>query len=175
MKFFKSNRWMGLLISLVFMFSIFVTFSTAQEKFKVSGKITMASTSRPSVDVGDVEGHILMISKWEGTNVCTSEHKFMDDAKVLVAGFGDYIKGNGPNMGYTIMVLNGDAVHAKFKGKTTTTLVEGNPVTTFKMTFTFTKGTGKYENIQGSGNYKAKMISATELVTDWEGEYFIKK
>ena len=176
MKIFKSNRWMGLLISLVFIFSLCVAFSTAQEKMKTAGKATITYTVQETIDVDDTEGHVLLISKIEGTNVSTGEHKFMDGAKVVVMGFGDYVKGNGPHLTYLKMSLNGDVVFAKGKGKTKTTLSpEGKPISTLEGTATYTKGEGKYKNIQGGYTYKAKRISSTEIVVEMEGKYFIKE
>ena len=176
MKYFKSNRWMGLLISLVFMFSIFVTFSTAQEKIKVAGKMTLEYTEQHSIDVADSEGHILSIGKMEGINVSTGKNKFMDGAKAAAVSGGDYVEGNGPNLGYGNMTLNGDVVFWKNEGKSITTLSpDGTPITTFEGTYTVIKGAGQYENIQGSGTFKGKLISATKVIYEWEGEYFIKK
>ncbi|MGB6866816.1 MAG: hypothetical protein WBE11_14095 [Candidatus Aminicenantaceae bacterium] len=176
MKIFKSNRWMGLLISLVFLFSIFVTFSTAQEKIKAAGKMTLEYTEQHSIDVADSEGHILSIGKMEGINVSTGENKFMDGAKAAAVDGGDYVGGNGPNYGYGKLTLNGDVVFWKIEGKIITTLSpDGTPITTFEGTYTVIKGAGQYENIQGSGTYKGKLISATKAIYEWEGEYFIKK
>lgn len=176
MKNFKSNRWLGLLISLTFMLSFCVTFSPAQEKIKAAGKLTLEYTEQHSVDVTDNEGHSLSIGKLEGINVSNGKNKFMDGAKVVAVSFGDYVKGNGPSLGYGKMTLNGDSVFWKDEGKSITTLSpEGTPITTFEGTYTVIKGTGQYENIQGSGIFKGKLISATKVIYEWEGEYFIKK
>jgi hypothetical protein len=51
----------------------------------------------------------------------------------------------------------------------------GKPIKTVKGTYTYTKGTGKYEGIQGSGTYQGMMIGKGILSLDVEGEYFIKK
>jgi hypothetical protein len=42
-------------------------------------------------------------------------------------------------------------------------------------TFSYTKGTALFENIQGGGTYKGKYISEKTYIVEWEGEYFIKK
>jgi len=62
-----------------------------------------------------------------------------------------------------------------FRKFETTLSPEGKPVTTFEASWTFIKGTGKYENIQGSGSLKGKYISRTIAIVDWEGEYFIEE
>ena len=170
------KRSMVLFISLVLIFALGVTTSIAQQKFKIAGKMTAAYTVREVVEVGDTEGHSLYLLKNEGFNESTGEHKFMDGAETVWFGIADYIKGNGPHTVYTKLSLNDNVVYAKAEGKTTTTLSpEGKPVTTFEGSFTFTKGTGKYKNIQGSCTYKGKLVSSVIIVNEWEGEYFIKE
>jgi hypothetical protein len=148
----------------------------AQKKFKCAGKQTAAYTVREVVEVGDTEGHSLILLKSEGFNESTGEHKFMDGAEVVWFAISDYIKGNGPHTVYTKMSLNDDVIHGKAEGKTTTVLSpEGKPVTTFEGTMSFTKGTGKYKNIQGSITYQGRLVSSVIIVNEWEGEYFIKE
>jgi len=170
----SAKKLIGLFISLVLIFTIGVTTSIAQQKTKIAGKITAALTTHSRINIGDTEGHIILLEEYEGTNVSTGKEKFMDGAQDVVRGFGDLVMGNGTNQGYGKLSLNGDVVFYKLQSKVATTLSpEGKRVTTFEASLTFTKGTGKYENIQGSGTYKGKFISG--LIGEWEGEYFIKK
>ena len=165
-----------LFINLVLIFALGVTTSIAQQKIKVAGKHTLAYTTQNTINVGDTEGHIISLYEYEGTNVSTGKEKFMDGAQVFGLGFADIVMGNGPFQGYGKMSTNGDVIFWKEQGKTATTLSpKGKPVDTFEGSFTFTKGTGKYENIQGSGTFKGKFISRTIWIAEWEGEYFIKK
>ena len=147
-----------------------------QQKTKVAGKHTFAYTTQKMIDVGDAEGHMISLSEYDGFNVSTGKNKFMDGAQDVGMGFSDLVKGNGPQQGYGNFSLNGDVIFWKHNGKIATTLSpEGKPVTTFEGSWTYTKGTGKYENIQGSGTYKGKLISRTIFIIEWEGEYFINK
>ena len=52
---------------------------------------------------------------------------------------------------------------------------KGRPLVTFEGTWSFAKGTGKWENVQGNGTYKGKFIGPGIFAHDLEGEYFIKK
>ena len=176
MRILPSRRLTVLFISIALIFGLCVSSLMAQQKFKIAGKITAAYTVREVVEVGDIEGHSLYLLKNEGFNESTGEHKFMDGAETVWFGIADYIKGNGSHTVYTKLSLNDNVVYAKAEGKTTTILSpEGKPVTTFEGSFTFTKGTGKYKNIQGSCNYKGKLVSSVIIVNEWEGEYFIKE
>ncbi len=176
MRILISKRLTVLFISLVLIFGLCVSSLMAQQKFKIAGKTTAAYTVREVVEVGDIEGHSLYLLKNEGFNESTGEHKFMDGAEADWFGIADYIKGNGSHTVYTKLSLNDNVVYAKAEGKTTTILSpEGKPVTTFEGSFNFTKGTGKYKNIQGSCTYKGKLVSSVIIVNEWEGEYFIKQ
>lgn len=170
------KKLIGLFISLVLIFTLVVTTSIAQQKIKVAGKQTFANTKLDTINIGDTEGHMITLSEFEGFNVSTGEEKFMDGALVVGMTFSDYVMRNGPLQSYGNFSLNGDVIFWKTQGNTATTISpEGKPVTTLEGSWTFIKGAGKYENIQGSGTYKGKPMSRTIFILDWEGEYFIKK
>jgi hypothetical protein len=95
---------------------------------------------------------------------------------VVIRGYSDLVKGNGPQQGYIKFGQNGDTAIARWQGKATTTLsAEGTPMITFEGTFSFIKGTGQFENIEGNGTYKGKFISETSYMAEWQGEYVIKE
>ncbi len=170
------KKLIGLFISLVLIFTLGVTTSIAQQKIKIAGKHTLTFTKQNNINVGDIEGHIITLNEFEGFNVSTGEEKFMDGALDVGMGFDDLVMGNGTHEGYGNFSLNGDVIFWKHQGNTATTISpEDKPVTTFEGSWTWTKGTGKYENIQGSGTYKGKLMSKTIFIMDWEGVYFIKK
>jgi hypothetical protein len=146
MKILKFRNLMILLLSLTLIVAFGMTFPQEPEKIKVAGEHKVAYTVREEVEVGDAEGHIIYLTKMEGANASKGEVTFMDGAKVINTGFADYVKSNGKHWGYSIMMLNGDMIISKYN-----------------------------ENIEGSGTYKSKVIAEKEVVTQWEGEYFIKK
>lgn len=176
MQILRSKKWMGLLFGLIFILALCVTYSPAQEKIKVAGKNTISCTLQKTIDVGDMEGHTIILNKQEGFNESTGDNKFMCGAEVVVMTCADYVKGNGVHWGYVKMTLNGDVIYCKIKGKTTTTLSDkGTPITTTEGKFSMIKGEGQYNNIQGEGTYKGKAAPGKMLISEWEGEYFIKK
>ncbi len=174
MKKFKMKPGLGLFISLAFIFALSVTTSVAQPKTKIAGKITAADTKNETINVGDTEDHIISLGEGEGTNVSTGKHKFMDGAEWSSMGQFDLVKGNGTGHGYGKHAQNADSAFLKWEGQTITTLSpNGKPMITFEGTWSWTKGTGQFENIQGSGTYKGKYISRTIWTAEWEGDYFI--
>lgn len=176
MKVLTSKRSLALFISLFLIFTFVVATSMAQQKTKIAGKITSAYVMEEKLNVGDTEDHVISLSQSEGTNVSTGENKFMDDARVVNVSFSDIVKGNGPHQGYIKFTQNGNSTFAGWNGKITTIFSdEGTPIIKFEGIFTYIKGTGQYEGIQGSGAYKGEFTSEKEYTVEWEGEYFIKK
>ncbi len=174
MKEFKMKPGLGLFISLAFIFALSVTTSVAQQKTRVAGTVTAADTKTETINVGDTEDdHILSLSGSEGTNVSTGKHKFMDGSDCSYMGQADLVKGNGTQQGYGKMSQNADSVFLEWEGHIITLSSNGRPMTTFEGTWSWTKGTGQFENIQGSGTYKGKYISRTIWTAEWEGDYFI--
>jgi hypothetical protein len=169
----KNARYLSVLL----LFAVYVsTTCFAQQKIKITGKHTVAYTAKETITIDDTDGHALLISRIEGFNTNTGDDNFMDGAEVVVFGFGDYVKGNGPHQTYIKISLNKDVVWGKFGGKTSTILSdEGKPITKLEGIGSWIKGEGKYKGIQGNFTYKAKRVSKNMIINDWEGEYFIKK
>jgi hypothetical protein len=165
----KSGKLMLLLISLAAVFALGVTTSLAQEKIKIQGKRFGTSESNP-IKVDDVEGHILSTGVTKGVDV-------INDAIFISWSTSDLVKGNGTHQGYSKMIeKDGNVGFNTFQGKISTTMSpKGRPLVTFEGTWSLIKGTGKWENAQGSGSYKGKFIGPGILTYDWQGEYFIKK
>jgi hypothetical protein len=170
MQIFKSKRSRLLLITLASIFAFGVTTASAKDKVKVKSKKFIVVTKYEIKEVGDTEGHILL--QYEATDI-SSDGRFITYKR----GQSDYIKGNGPHKGYNEVVdREGGTFFNKFEGMTTTKKSpEGKPIKTVKGTYTYTKGTGKYEGIQGGGTYKGMMIGKGIYSIDMEGEYVIKK
>lgn len=160
---------------LIFILAFCLVYSSAGEKMKIGGELTAKYVTQESKEIGDVEGHAVSLSTLEGINKSIGEQEFMEGAKVLIIGMTDATKGNGVCWGYVKNTLGDDEVIAKYKGKVTTTITEGNPVTVFDVEAKFIKGAGKYANIEGGYKGKAKVISENELEIKWEGAYTIKE
>jgi hypothetical protein len=172
MQLLKSKRLMLLLISLASIFALGVTTSIAQEKIKISGKRYGVFTKMEMMNVDDTEGHTLSLVESKGVDVVTGDW-FV--SKMLADGV---MGGTGTVRGYgKIIDKDGDVRFETVETKTTFILSpEGKPIgATMEGTFSFTKGTGKWENIHGGGTAKGKFIAPEIYMVDWEGEYFIKK
>jgi hypothetical protein len=148
----------------------------AQDATMISGKISATYTQQDSIVVGDDMGHLLTLSVSEGENVSTADNAFMDGAKITNMGYSDLIKGNGIQQGYVKFAAGEDMAFASWEGKVTTVLdTAGTPVSSFGGTFTYIKGTGKFENIKGGGTFKGGFTSKTAYAVEWQGKYLIEK
>jgi hypothetical protein len=147
------------------------TQSLAQEKVKVKFRAFAVVTEMEKFEVGDTEGHYIGILQNKGV---TSDGKFVR----YFTTRSDLIKGNGTLSGYGkyVEVKDGDAYFVKFDGSVSTTKSpEGKLKITFNGPYSYAKGTGKYENIQGGGTFSGGYIGKGIMSVDVEGEYFIKK
>jgi len=171
MQFLKSKRLMFLLVILVSILVFGVTTSLAQEKVKVKHTSFGISVKSERFKVDDgTESHFLVMTEWKGV---TSDGEFTRYG----TSTGDLTKGNGPYHGYMKYVNKaGDTYITEYEGMLTTTKSpEGKPIASVKGKFSYFKGTGKFENIQGGGTYKGQFIGRGIYVIDAEGEYVIKK
>ena len=170
MQILKSKRSMLILVTLASIIAIGVTTALAQEMVKVNFKKFIVITKYESTEVGDTEGHFL--NQYEAKDI-TSDGRFITYKKAQ----SDYIKGTGPHSGYNEVVdREGGTYFSKFSGMTTTKKSpEGKPIKTVKGSYTYTKGTGKYEGIQGGGTYKGMVIGKGIISIDVDGQYHIKK
>lgn len=164
----KSKKLMLLLISLVAIFLLTVTMSLAQEKIKINGKRFGTSKAEP-IKVDDIESHTLSTSVAKGVDV-------INDSIFISWSTADLVKGNGTHQGYGKGIeKDGDVYFNTFQGRISTTMSpQGKPLVTFEGTWSLIKGTGKWENVQGSGTYKGRYIGPGIFTYDWQGEYFIK-
>jgi hypothetical protein len=138
---------------------------------KIAGTFTVKYAEQHPIPVPDAAGHVLVLGRVEGVNRSTGQTPYMDQAKVTSLEFGDLIQGNGPHQGYITFSQGADSVISTWNGKVATTLSpDKTPVTSFSGTWTKVRGTGRYQDITGHGNYKGRFISQTEYTVDWLGE-----
>jgi hypothetical protein len=171
MQIFKSKLLL-ILTTLAFILAFSVTTSTAQEKVKISAKSTGVMTKIEQMEPDDTEGHTMTSSVAKGAGMGSSGgHTFISHS------VSDLVKGNGTHHGY-YKATDKDGHHyfTKFQGKVTTTISpEGRPIVKFGGPWSFTKGTGKWENVQGGGTYKGMFIGQEIYTVITEGEYSINK
>ena len=170
MLFLSSRR--GMLVCICLALALGISASNAQEATKVSGTISATYTHQDTIVVGDEPGHFLFLTASAGTNAGATEEAILAGAEVLNMAHSDLVMGNGKQWGYVRFAQGADTTFASWQGSVTTKPAEdGAPVTTMEGTFTYTKGTGQFLNIKGSGIYKGEFTSEKGYAAEWQGEY----
>jgi hypothetical protein len=150
-----------LTIAAIFTFAL-STFVMAGEKIKAHG--TSVATKSEMMEVGDVEGHVIMISESKqvyfneitGEKFTSTGHNLMEGN--MKTGAGWWVKGYGVST-----YPNGDK---SFRS------VEGKPVGQghWKGTWKVTGGTGKYKGATGGGTWDTKAQKPGIGYNEVEGE-----
>jgi hypothetical protein len=144
---------------------------TTPTTVKISGRAELQYSKREIIDVPGREGHMLALGEVRGTNQNTSANDFFVDASAVNVETADLIQGNGSHQGYYTMRDGEDAVTAKWQGKVTTVLGPNEqPQTSFKGTWEYTQGTGRYSEIQGGGVYEGEFLAEDRYLVRWQGE-----
>lgn len=163
----KQERAALILIVIGAIVALTGTSAIAQEKF---GDTRVNVTVKSEIiRLDDVEGHVITIFESKGYDLRRGTH-------VINRGTSDVVKGNGSHRGYTkTFYPDGNVNFGQWEGKVTTAVVDGKPVTTFAGTWTLIKGGGEWANREASGTYRGKGIGEGISLTEWEGEWRLKR
>lgn len=145
------------------------------ESSKISGSAALSYAKQEASLVSSADGHMLVFGELTGVNKNKSSIDYMSDAVVSNREIGQLFQGNGPHSGYYTMSKDGNSTTALWKGQVTTVLADdGSPRTSFKGTWEYVNGTGKFAGIKGAGKYSGYFTSKTTYNVDWDGEYSVK-
>jgi hypothetical protein len=130
------------------------------------GSFSGRSRALTVLSLSDMPDHELHAVEITGSHSSTDEK--WNAARVTYWGMSDLIAGQGTQRGYFVNEHPaGDREWGTFQAKVTTRGDE----TTLEGTWSFSDGTGRFAGIQGSGTFKTRATSATEVQCAWEGSY----
>ncbi len=142
------------------------------ESGSIGGSSALTYSERKVVQIPNTKGEMLMLATVKGTLKSTGP---MDGGSVVNEEIAQLFQGNGDQSGYyTVTSADGSTV-AKWDGKVTTVMKDGNPMTTFKGKWEYAGGSGKYQSIKGKGDYNGYFTAADAYVVDWKGNYSLDK
>lgn len=137
-----------------------------------SGSSALIYSDRKVVQIPNTNGEMLQLATVKGTLKSDGP---MNGGSVVNEETAQLFQGNGDHAGYyTITTAEGSTV-AKWSGKVTTVMKDGNPMTTFKGKWEYVGGSGKYQSIKGNGDYSGYFTAADAYVVDWKGNYTLDK
>lgn len=142
------------------------------ESGSTSGSSALTYSDRKVVQIPNTQGEMLQLATVKGTLKSDGP---MNGGSVVNEEDAQLFQGNGDHAGYyTVTAVDGSTV-AKWSGKVTTVMKDGNPMTTFKGKWEYVGGSGKYQNIKGKGDYNGYFTAADTYVVDWKGHYSLDK
>ncbi|HMK77754.1 MAG TPA: hypothetical protein VK568_16455 [Thermodesulfobacteriota bacterium] len=159
----------GMIVLIAFAMSIvLVGDAVAAEKGKVTYRQVFNVTTIHTLKVPDVEGHAYTL--FEAKGILFSE-KWGPAVVSMIASF-DLIKGLGTFQGYAHTTYpDGSTNTTRFEGKAISSGVGLTGTGVSEVTWTYVKGTGKFQGIQGRGTSKSYVLAPGQFYADAEGEY----
>jgi len=139
---------------------------------KVKNRIVGYTIKWEQVEVGDQEGHVVAAHESKGINTTVMGRTLPDGMLYRLPALydGNLKTGVGSHVAayseYTDR--DGDKIYSKEKGK----FVGGGKG---EGEWTFARGTGKFEGIQGKGTWISYSLNPTQWYVDWEGEVELPK
>jgi len=164
----RAIRVMAFVALIVLLGPAIVRDAVAGERGKVVFRDVFFATGFPSAKVPDVEGHAIYLIEAKGM----SFNEKWGPCLFVQSVMGDYTKGLGPYEGYIHYTYPDDStITTKVKGESKTV---GRGITgggSGGGTWTYIKGTGKFEGIQGGGTGQYWVLGPGQWYSDSEGEY----
>ncbi len=155
--------------SLIVVVALLLVSTVQAEEITVKSRAITHMTKVEVVPVGDVKGHAIGTVTRSGLTIFENG----DVATRATKTTFDSTKGSGTHRGYTLHKFeDGSTYVSKFQGTHTTI---GGGKNTYKGTFEYASGTGRFEGIKGSGTYTGKRYrpgkEGGDNITDITGTY----
>jgi len=154
-----------ILVSFVLMVAM-IDGAVAAEKMKFHG--TSVTTNSQTMEVGDEEGHMLIIA--EAKQIYINQETGVNATSISKSLMDINIKtGRGSLKGYGVTTYpNGDKIFRMHEGKP---VGKGH----WKGTYSYIRGTGKYEGVKGKGTWDSYSLAQGMSYMEIEGEQEIPK
>jgi len=140
----------------------------AGERGKIIARQACSATTVHTLKVPDVESHT--ISLIEGKGIVFNEK--WGAHLIYLTYTVDLIKGEATVRGYTQYTFpDGSTYTSKWEGKNMGAGRGTAGSASSEGSWTFIKGTGRFEGIQGEGTYKSYILVPGQWYSDIEGQY----
>jgi hypothetical protein len=139
---------------------------------KISGKLSCGKPDvNSSAEVPDAAGHVVALTKAACTWPTALEIEGAKTKSAVDVGVAEVHGSSVKSHGYNVSTMdNGDKVSVSYEG-TATSNKDGSG--TFKGTWKWISGTGKFKGIKGGGTYKGTQAADGAGMADIEGEYTV--
>lgn len=130
------------------------------------GHSKMTSEQQHVLPVSEADGHILMLSQDSGPMESIG---VIGNGTATDRGMNRLFQGNGEGQGYHTLNTKDGAVVVQWSGTVKTIIKDNIPNTSFKGTWEIIHGSGKFQNMEGYGDYDGYFTSETTRVINWKG------
>ena len=139
---------------------------------KISGKLNCGKPDvNSSAEVPDAAGHVVALTKANCTWPTALEIEGVKTKSAVDVGVAEVHGASVKSHGYNVSTMdNGDKVSVSYEG-TATSNKDGSG--TFKGTWRWISGTGKFKGIKGSGTYKGTQGADGTGTADIDGDYTV--
>ncbi len=161
----SKSKILGITVLIAFAMSIvLVEYAAAGEKVKTRNSIYRVNWQQ--IEVGDQEGHVYAIYESKGILTVKEGDPSLDGLPTREVGFLDINLKSGAGYGHGFSVTSdkdGDKIFSTWQGKQE----KGG---LWKGTATPTRGTGKWQGIQGKWTWVTRQVAPGQSYNESEGE-----
>jgi hypothetical protein len=167
----SKSKILGMMALIAFAMGIFLVGDVMSgERGKNVAREVYYATTIHTLKVPDVEGHSIYLFESKGIGFSEKWGSYLIYHTTTL----DLIKGEGTHQGYAHSTFpDGSTITLKFAGKNFGTSRTATGSQGSEGTYTYIKGTGKFEGIQGRGAYKSYHMGQGQWYTDGESEYML--
>lgn len=130
------------------------------------GHSKMTAEQQHALPVAEAEGHMLMLLQDSGPMQSTG---VIGNGTATDRGMNRLFQGNGEGQGYHTLKTDEGTVVVQWSGTVNTVLKDNIPNTSFQGNWEVIKGTGKFLNMEGQGDYTGYFTSENTRVINWKG------
>ncbi len=136
------------------------------------GQSKMTAEQQHVLAVQEADGHILMLLQDAGPMESTG---VIGDGTATDRGMNRLFHGNGEGQGYHTLKTDEGNVVVQWQGTVSTIMKDNVPNTSFKGTWEDIKGSGKFLDMKGEGDYDGYFTSENTRVINWKGKCELAK
>jgi hypothetical protein len=123
-----------------------------------TGRRVQHTTKLESVEVGDVDGHVVGVVEFKGLTFFANG----EIANHVNTATFDLVDGTGPHQGYVVHYFqDGSKSFERYQGRAL--IQDGGRKTVVEGSFECAGGTGRFGDLNGSGTYRGERLGGLEL------------
>ncbi len=157
------RRWTTIIVTLLSM--VFGLVPTTQAADEVAGRVVYHTQKIETMEVGDVQGHVLGVAQQSGLTFYTKGPASGQIATRMGNLYIDSVKGKGIFTAYLADTFQ-DGSTLIYKASGTITPVDEGKKMVFEGTYEIIGGAGRFEGKKGKGSFKGERIGSPKTGGD---------